>query len=93
MEETWVESLGQENPMEKEMAIHSSIPAGKFPRQRSLGVTVHGVTKSQTWLSDWATTATSLYRCLLSCHLYSNLYSLLTHYWLGTFAETNICGR
>ena len=36
MEETWVESLGQENHMEKEMAIHSSIPAGKFPRQRSL---------------------------------------------------------
>ena len=36
MEETWVESLGQENPMENEMAIHSSIPAGKFPRRRSL---------------------------------------------------------
>ena len=25
MRETWVQSLGQENPMEKEMATHSSI--------------------------------------------------------------------
>ena len=25
--ETWVQSLGWENPLEKEMAIHSSIPA------------------------------------------------------------------
>ena len=27
VEETWVQSLGQENPMEKEMATHSSILA------------------------------------------------------------------
>ena len=27
MQETWVESLGQEDPMEKEMATHSSILA------------------------------------------------------------------
>ena len=25
MQETWVQSLGQEDPLEKEMAIHSSI--------------------------------------------------------------------
>ena len=29
-QETWVQSLGQENPLEKEMATHSSIPAWKI---------------------------------------------------------------
>ena len=41
-------------PMEKEMATHSNILVWKSHRQRSLGYIVHGVTKSQTWLSDWA---------------------------------------
>ena len=31
MQETWVRSLGREDPLEKEMAIHSSIPAWKIP--------------------------------------------------------------
>ena len=29
--ETWVQSLGQENPLEKEMATHSSILAWEIP--------------------------------------------------------------
>jgi len=29
--ETWVQSLGQEDPLEKEMATHSSIFAWKIP--------------------------------------------------------------
>ena len=31
MQETWVRSLGQEDPLEKEMAIHSSAIAWKIP--------------------------------------------------------------
>ena len=31
MQETWVQSLGREDPLEKEMATHSSILAWKFP--------------------------------------------------------------
>ena len=31
MRETWVQSLGQEDPLEKEMAIHSSTIAWKVP--------------------------------------------------------------
>ena len=31
MQETWVRSLGWEDPLEKEMATHSSILAWKFP--------------------------------------------------------------
>ena len=30
-QETWVQSLGQEDPLEKEMAIHSCILAWKIP--------------------------------------------------------------
>ena len=29
--ETWVQSLGREDPLEKEMATHSSILAWEFP--------------------------------------------------------------
>ena len=36
MEETWIQSLGQEDPLEKEMAIHSSILAWKIPWTESL---------------------------------------------------------
>ena len=31
MQETWVRSLGQEDPLEKEMATHSSILAWRNP--------------------------------------------------------------
>ena len=36
--ETWVQSLGWEDPLEKEMAIHSGILAWEIPLgQRNLG--------------------------------------------------------
>ena len=35
-QETWVRSLGREDPLEKEMAPHSSILAGESRGQRSL---------------------------------------------------------
>ena len=34
--DAWVQSLGQEDPLDEEMATHSSILAGKFHGQRSL---------------------------------------------------------
>ena len=36
MQETWVQYLGQEDPLEKGMAIHSSILAGESHGQRKL---------------------------------------------------------
>ena len=44
MQETQVRSLGQEDPLEKGMAIHSSTLAWR--------ATVCGITESQTRLSD-----------------------------------------
>ena len=38
VKEMWVQSMGREDPLEKEMATHSSILAWKIPWRRSLGM-------------------------------------------------------
>ena len=46
-QETWVWSLGWEDPLEKEMANHSSILAWKIPwTEEPGGASVHGATNS-----------------------------------------------
>ena len=53
MQETWVQSLGLEDPLEEGMAIHSSILAWRIPIDRGVWqATVHGVAKSQARLSN-----------------------------------------
>ena len=49
MEQTQVQSLGQEDPLEMGMATHSSIRAWRIPWTED---TVHGVAKSGRGLSD-----------------------------------------
>ena len=56
MQETQVQTLVWEDPLEKEMAIHSSTLAWKIPWTEEPGATVHGVAKSQTRLSDFTFT-------------------------------------
>ena len=61
MPETQVQSLGQEDPLEKEMATHSSILAGEFHGQRSLvGHRAWSCKELDTteWLSTHAPTPT-----------------------------------
>ena len=59
MWETWVQSLGWEDPLEEEMATHSSILAWRIPMERGVWpVTVHQVTKSQTPLTKHSTAHT-----------------------------------
>ena len=49
MQETWVQFLGWEDPLEKEMATHSSILAWRIPIDiGTWQVTVHGIAKSRT---------------------------------------------
>ena len=51
--ETWVQSLGWEDPLEEGMATHSSILAWRIPMNRGTWwAIVHGVAKNQTQLSD-----------------------------------------
>ena len=38
VQEGWIQSLGQEDPLEMEMATHSSILAWRIPWQKSLAV-------------------------------------------------------
>ena len=53
MQETRVRSLGWKDPLEKEMATHSSISCLENPMDRGAWqAIVHGVTKSQTGLRD-----------------------------------------
>ena len=53
MQETWIRSLGWEDPLEEGMATHSSVLAWRIPMDREAWwATVPGVSKSQTQLSD-----------------------------------------
>ena len=63
MQETWVQSLGWEDPLEKGKAVHSSILAWRIPW------TVYGAEKSQTWLSNFHFALLSVSVFLLLCFL------------------------
>ena len=59
IQETQIQSLSQEDPLEEEMAIHSGILAWRIPRldKEACQATGHGVTKSRTQLSRHACTS------------------------------------
>ena len=58
MQETWVQSLGQEESLEKEVAAHSSILAWEIPcaeepgRLQSMGCTESNMTAGKQQLGD-----------------------------------------
>ena len=53
LRETWVQSLGWEDPLEEGMATHFSTLAWRIPMDRGVWqATVHGVAKSRTRLND-----------------------------------------
>ena len=53
MQKTWVGSLRQEDPLEKGMSTHSSIPAWRVPLTEESGrLQSMGVTERQTLLSN-----------------------------------------
>jgi len=54
-QETWVQSLGWEDPLEKEMATHSSMLSfmGNPMDRGAWWTTVHWVTKSTGTMSRW----------------------------------------
>ena len=65
-QETWVRSLGWEDPMEEVIATHSSIPDWRIPMDRGAWQgTVHGVAKSKRQLGDWGQ------HSMAASHLYS----------------------
>ena len=50
--QTWVQSLGQEDPLEKEIATHSSILAWEIPRTEEPGGLYSPWGPKETRLSD-----------------------------------------
>ena len=65
--ETWVGSLGQEDPMKEGMATHSSVLVWRTLMDRGAWqATVHRVSKSQTWLKQLSThVRRSSLRCII----------------------------
>ena len=55
MQETWVQSLGWEDPLEKGATTHASILAWRIPWTEEPGRLQSMVLKSQTQLSDFHT--------------------------------------
>ena len=61
MWETWVRSLGQEDPLEKEMATHSSILAWRIPRTEELGG-LKSTDRKESDMTERLSTAHTLFR-------------------------------
>ena len=74
MQETWVQSLGWEDTLEKGMATHSSILAWRIP-----WTIVHGFAKSQIWLSNFSFTCQN-YVVTLN-HAYQEIYWLICQFF------------
>ena len=73
--ETWVWSLGWEDPMQEGMATHSNIQAWRIPMDRGAWwATIHGAAKSWTRLSDKV--------CARACiHTHSEHGRFLSEIW------------
>ena len=78
-QDTPVQSLGQEDPLEKEMATHSSILGWEIPRtEESGGLQSVGSQKSWTQLSN---KTTMIYVYIYSLLFYSFLFfSIIAYY-------------
>ena len=76
MQETWVHSLGWEDPLEKRMATHSNFLPGEFCGQRSLAdYSARGCKGvGQDWVTFTFTVAEKLFICL-SLRSHSFLFS------------------
>ena len=91
MWETRVQSLGWEDPLEKEMAIHSSTLPGKSHGQRSLeGYSPWGHKESDT--TEWlhSTSLQSFSHAQLCNPMNRSMPGLPVHHQLPEFTETHI---
>ena len=66
VQETWVRSLGWEDPLEKEMATHSSIPAWKISWTEEPGLQSMGLQRVR---HDWATNTNTLKELISKIYL------------------------
>ena len=97
--ETWVQSLGWEDPLEEGMATHSNILEWRIPMDRGAWrATVHGVAEWDTteWLSLACISAANTPRCIFYlCYFWFCvcvcvcislwLYVLCLPHWIANF--------
>ena len=81
MQKTKVLSLGQEDPVEEEMATHSNILAWKIPA----GLKSMGSQKSCIWLSNWE--CTNIYELDLNFNKQVNVIFCLSEF-MNRFIST-----
>ena len=92
MQETWVQSLGQEDPLEEEMATHSIILAWEIPwTEDPGGLQSMGLNKSDT--TEFACTEIWHYKVMVKKYLeyigFDNVgitldkFCLCTHIWIS----------
>ena len=60
MRETRVQSLGREDPLEKEVATHSSVLAWRIPGREAWWAAVYGVAQSRTRLKRLSSSSSSI---------------------------------
>ena len=75
MWETWVQTLGWEDPLEKGKATHSSILAWRIP-----WTVVHGVTKSQAQYYSIVSICVYTYTCVCT-HVHKTFSYPFMHQW------------
>ena len=83
MQEMQVQLLNWEDPLEEEMAAHSSILAWKIPWTKEPAV--NEIPKIQTWLSNW--TYTHSYWCI---NIYK-FYTLLMDWPTSSLCNSLLC--
>ena len=77
MQETWVWSLDQDDPLEKETATHSSVLAREIPWTEEPGGLLFIGLQSQTWLSLHAHSCIGVYLGKQSYFLSQSLSSMI----------------
>ena len=94
MRETRVQSLDWEDPLEKEMAIHSSTIAWKIPWTKEPGKlhVLHGVAKSRTRLSDFTFTFTLIKRRARTGE-HTLIRKLLSRIYVAAFWTKVVAGK
>ena len=78
-QETWVRSLGQEDPLKKGMATHSSILAWRIPwTEEHCGLPSMG---SQRIGHDWATSTFTFWKRTTCCQILECPMRQTSHHW------------
>ena len=81
MQEIWVQSLSQEDPLEEEMATHSSILTWRIPRTEEPGGLQSVGSQSRIWLSEHTHAQQMLVSWSSKAGTDLTLESLSIHHW------------